>query len=201
MTQQKNIWLSAIVIIIIIILAGIYWAESTKAPAEDKDVPAVVKKTVNTEKKPTDIAYVAFGESNKIGVIDLKNFILANVLPASNNPHGVALANGYIFTSSSKMGKNEMMMEPDHNNKKPIDIKKMMSLGSDIISVVDPQKRELVKEINVGGGSHHMASTPDGTKVFATIPSLSGIAVIDTKSLEKTNFIKTGKIYFPARFL
>lgn len=141
-----------------------------------------------------NIAYVALGPSNQVAVINMDDGTVIDVLPAGNNPHGIAAAGGYIFTSSTRMGPKEMLMEPDHNDGEPMDMKRMMSLGSNTIAVIDPEKKKIIKEINVDGGSHHMAATPDGVKVLASVPSLSGVAIIDAESLEETNFVKTGKI-------
>lgn len=177
-----------------------------------------------------NIAYIALGESNKIGLFDMDGNILLSTVAASNNPHGVAVANGYIFTSSTKMGPKEMAMAPkagmegksdmpmsemtegNMNNKMKDDMKggmdgemgagnsdsekdsAMKKVGSDIIAVISQKTGEIVKEINLGGGSHHGASSPDGTKVAVTVPSQNGVAIIDTEKLEKVSFVETGKV-------
>ncbi len=137
-------------------------------------------------------AYIALGPSNSIGVFDTDANKIIDTLPAGNNPHGIAIVGNRIFTTSTKMGKNEMMMEPDHDDGKPVDMKKMMSLGSNIISVTDINKKEVIKEIDIGGGTHHMASTQNGTTILATVPSQSGVVLINAKTLEKSAFIETG---------
>ncbi len=162
------------------------WQAENRATTPKGSVPA----------RPSDqeLAYIALGPGNKVAIIDINTGeVVTNSLPAGNNPHGIAVTDKYIFTSSSKMGPKEMLMEPDHDDGEPMDIKKMMSLGSNIITVTDKQGN-IVKKIDVGGGSHHMAITPDKNKVIASIPSQSGVVIIDTKTLEKSNFIKTGKI-------
>lgn len=154
----------------------------------------VPKGSISTGDSLGSTAYVALGAGNRVGIVDMNNNTLIDLIPAGNNPHGIAVANNLVFTSSSKMGPKEMLMEPDHDDGESMDMKKMMSLGSNIITVIDTRDKKIIKEINIGGGSHHMASTPDGTKVLATVPSLSGVVIIDTQSLEKIKTIETGKV-------
>ncbi len=139
-------------------------------------------------------AYVALGPSNQVAVIDVANSEILETLPAGNNPHGVAVAGGYVFSSSTKMGKNEMIMEPDHDDGEPMDMAMMMKMGSDEITVTSIEGKKIIKTISVGGGSHHMIATPDGKKVLVVVPSLSGIVVIDVNTLEKADFVETGKV-------
>ncbi len=144
---------------------------------------------------PAKAAYFAMGPANTIKVVDIASGKIADVLPAGNNPHGIAVSkNGeYVFTTSTRMGPKEMIMEPDHQQE-PMDMKKMMKMGSDEISVTSTRKRSVIKRINVGGGTHHMAITPDSRYVLATVPSKSGISIIDAAALEETGFVETGKV-------
>ncbi len=139
-------------------------------------------------------AYVALGPSDQIAVVDLSGSSGVEVLPAGNNPHGIAVAGEYLFSSSTKMGRKEMIMEPDHDDGVEMDMDMMMKLGSNFITVTDIQTKKVVKTIDVGGGSHHLAATPDGRFVIVTVPSKSGIAVIDVQNLENVNFIETGLV-------
>jgi YVTN family beta-propeller protein len=144
------------------------------------------------------VAYFAMGPVNLIKVVNTTTHEIVDILPANNNPHGIAVTpdGRYIFTTSTKMGSNEMLMEPAHGvpANAEIDMKMMMSLGSNEIVVTDRIERNIIKKIDVGGGTHHMDITPEGKRVLATVPSKSGISIIDTTTMEESNFIQTGLI-------
>ena len=77
-----------------------------------------------------NLAYVALGPANAIGILDVDTNKMIKTIPAGNNPHGVAISKKYIFASSSKMGKKEMLMEPDHDDGEVVDMKMMKKFGS-----------------------------------------------------------------------
>jgi len=179
------------------------------------------------QEESKNIAYIALGGANKVALVDIDKKELIKTFDASNNPHGVAVAGGYIFTSSTKMGAKEMAMASEGNSEKmeamPKDEimsgmegdakmstsanfeanggenphhpqKSGMKVGGDTIAVISQETGKIIKEINLGGGSHHMSASSDGAKLAVTVPSQNGVAIIDVKKLEKTAFFETGKV-------
>ncbi|MFQ6056880.1 MAG: beta-propeller fold lactonase family protein [Methanosarcinales archaeon] len=148
------------------------------------------------EYDPKEMVFFAMGPSNEIKIVDPSTNEVVDILPANNNPHGIAVTpdGKYVFTTGTKMNPKEMLMEPDHEGGEEMDMEMMKKLGSNYIAVTDTSTKQIIKKIEVGGGTHHLAITPDGTKVLATIPSKSGIVVIDVQTLEKSNLIETGNI-------
>ncbi|RMF84867.1 MAG: hypothetical protein D6736_18485 [Nitrospinota bacterium] len=66
--------------------------------------------------------------------------------------------------------------------------------GSNQVSVIDTTTNAVIATIDVGGGSHHAAISPDGKWVLVTVPSRGGIAVIAVATNTLAAFIPTGKI-------
>jgi YVTN family beta-propeller protein len=144
---------------------------------------------------PAASAYFALGPSGLVKVVDYRSHAVVDILPGNNNPHGIAVTpdGRYVFTTSTKMGPTEMKMEPDHEGAK-MDMTMMRKLGSDMVAVIDVEERKVIKKIDVGGGTHHMAITPEGKYVLTTVPSKSGIAFIDVETLVVSAFVVTGDV-------
>ena len=96
----------------------------------------------------SEVAYFAMGPGNLIKIVDTTTHEIVDILPANNNPHGIAITSDgrYIFTTSTKMGPNEMLMEPAHDDPgdAEMDMKMMMSLGSNEIAVTDRMERNII---------------------------------------------------------
>ncbi len=131
-----------IIAVLAVLLAGGSWlylnrGDDVTTP-ENRTEPEVTEvNKVQTEEQETRLAFVALGPKNGIGVIDMANYKLLETLPAGSNPHGIAKAAGNIFTTATKMGPGEMMMEPDHDDGEVVDMSMMMKLGSNEVSVTD----------------------------------------------------------------
>jgi len=67
--------------------------------------------------------------------------------------------------------------------------------GSNIITVVDAQTGERIKDVTVGTGNHvgHMVFSEDGSKAYATNASDGAVYTIDMKTLEVGKGIPTGE--------
>jgi YVTN family beta-propeller protein len=57
------------------------------------------------------------------------------------------------------------------------------------IAVYNTETRELVKRIDVGGGSEGMQMSPDGNRAFIAVSTINTVAVIDLQTLQVTDTI------------
>jgi len=57
------------------------------------------------------------------------------------------------------------------------------------IAVYNAETRELVKRIDVGGGSEGMQMSPDGNRAFIAVSTINTVAVIDLQTLQVTDTI------------
>jgi DNA-binding beta-propeller fold protein YncE len=65
-------------------------------------------------------------------------------------------------------------------------------LGGTEVIVMDAATRQEIKRIDVGGGAAGIQMSPDGSRAFAAVGSLNGVAIIDLKTLAMTGRIATG---------
>ena len=65
-------------------------------------------------------------------------------------------------------------------------------LGGTEVIVMDAATRQEIKRIDVGGGAAGIQMSPDGSRAFAAVGSLNGVAIIDLKTLTLTGRIATG---------
>ena len=65
-------------------------------------------------------------------------------------------------------------------------------LGGTEVIVMDAATRQEIKRIDVGGGAAGIQMSPDGSRAFAAVGSLNGVAIIDLKTLLMTGRIATG---------
>ena len=65
-------------------------------------------------------------------------------------------------------------------------------LGGTEVIVMDAATRQEIKRIDVGGGAAGIQMSPDGSRAFAAVGSLNGVAIIDLKTLAMTGRIPTG---------
>jgi YVTN family beta-propeller protein len=65
-------------------------------------------------------------------------------------------------------------------------------LGGTEVIVIDAATRQEIKRIDVGGGAAGIQMSPDGSRAFAAVGSLNGVAIIDLKTLLMTGRIATG---------
>ena len=65
-------------------------------------------------------------------------------------------------------------------------------LGGTEVIVMDAATRQEVKRIDVGGGAAGLQMSADGSRAFAAVGSLNGVAIIDLKTLTTTGRIATG---------
>ncbi len=189
-------------------------SEQKISASKQADEVGQSKPQVKSEK---NLAFVALANANKVALIDIDTKQVSEIFEASNNPHGVVVSQKYIFTSSTKMGPKEMAMvgtagggqSAETMSEMPgMDAEtmalhhppvkdaegKVKKVGSDVIRVIDRQSGAMVKEINVSGGSHHLAISNDDSKVAVIVPSKNGVAIIDTKTLAQIDFFETGKV-------
>jgi len=193
MVKRFHVYLPVLIVIGLTIVSGCVGPGEEKV--SPKTTPVATEEGVPAkEYNPGKMIFIAMGPSNQIKVIDPQTNEVVDTFPANKNPHGIGITpdGRYVFTTGTKMGPSEMMMEPGHDDGNQMDMK--MKPGSDYIVVTDAFSGEIIKKIDVGGGTHHMAVTPDGSTLLASIPSKSGIAVIDIPSLEMTGLIETGNI-------
>jgi YVTN family beta-propeller protein len=58
-------------------------------------------------------------------------------------------------------------------------------MGKDFVDVIDPIKRQIVKQIKTGKGAHAFRGAGDGKRVFVSNREANTISVIDMQKLEK----------------
>lgn len=124
------------------------------------------------------ILFVAMGPSNNFVLIDMATEKVMKAVAGPVNPHGIAVTpdGRYAYLTSRNPEKG----------------KKPRSPGQFPVSVVDVGTGRIVATIDVGGESHHAWMSPDGRRVYVTVPSAEGVAVIDTAANRVVKTIETG---------
>jgi len=67
------------------------------------------------------------------------------------------------------------------------------SLGSDEISVIDLNQKQVVAQVNIGGKSHHIEMSPDGRWAYITVGSTNEVAIVDTRTDTLVTSIPVGE--------
>jgi YVTN family beta-propeller protein len=124
------------------------------------------------------VLLIAMGPSNNFVMIDIATEKVMRAVAGPVNPHGIAVTpdGRYAYLTSRNPEKK----------------KKSTSSGDYPVSVVAVDTGKIVATIDVGGESHHARMSPDGKRVYVTVPSVEGVVVIDTTTNKVLKTIETG---------
>jgi len=124
------------------------------------------------------ILFIAMGPSNNFVMIDIATEKVMKAVAGPVNPHGIAVTHDgkYAYLTSRNPEKE----------------KKSTSPGEYPVSVVAVDTGKIVATIDVGGESHHARVSPDGKRIYVTVPSVEGVVVIDTATNKVVKTVETG---------
>jgi DNA-binding beta-propeller fold protein YncE len=110
------------------------------------------------------ILFIAMGPSNNFVMIDIATERVMRAVAGPVNPHGITITpdgkHAYLTSRNPEKGK------------------KSTSPGDYRVSVVAVDTGKIVATIDVGGESHHARMSPDGKRVYVTVPSVEGVPIV-----------------------
>jgi len=109
------------------------------------------------------VVYVTLQGSGTVAAISLETFQALWEVPVGREPAGIAFHRGKLIVGI---------------------------MGSDHFAVLDPESREIEKQIPVGRGAHTIFVQPDGRALWATSRVQSRLAEIDPSTLEVRRIIE-----------
>lgn len=69
-------------------------------------------------------------------------------------------------------------------------------IGGSVVHVIDTQKLEMVKKIEVGTGPHGLRTDADSRYTYVAVTTKNQLAKIDIKTLEIAEWIDIGQVPF-----
>ncbi len=165
---------------------------------------------------PGDEVYVPLGGAGKVLVIDAASDRAKGTIEGLPAAHGLAATPDGRFLVVGSFSEREPGTAPPkpegmsqeehaaHHGKGGMDMK-MKGEGAgkmamdaakpvSTVSVVDLEKREVVRRIDVPGAVHHVAVSPDGRFAVVTQPNAGTVSVIDLSSFSLVATVPTGPL-------
>lgn len=169
---------------------------------------AVLMLTTTMAVAQSKMVYVPEGSADSIRVVDAETGETIQRITGVEAVHGLAGAPGvpYLVAGSfaevdreeiAEMPQPEGVSEDDHaaHHAKPKEEPLGPSdAGLSILSVLDANSGEVVRQIEVPGAVHHTAVSPDGRFAVATHPAGDGISVLDLTTFELSAYVPTGSM-------
>ncbi|MBO9448275.1 MULTISPECIES: YncE family protein [unclassified Ruegeria] len=146
--------------------------------------------------------FIPEGSADSVLVIDSETGKTVERLPRLVAVHGLAgapgfkylVAGSYAETEATTPPKPEGMSEDEHaaHHAKRDVTALPKDKGRSLLTILDAETREVVRQIEVPGAVHHTAVSPDGRFAVATHPGGDGISIVDLDKLSFLGFVATG---------
>lgn len=146
--------------------------------------------------------FIPEGSADSVLVIESETGKTVERLPRLVAVHGLAgapgvkylVAGSYAETETTTPPKPEGMSEDEHaahHAKRDVTVLPK-DKGRSLLTILDAETREVVRQIEVPGAVHHTAVSPDGRFAVGTHPGGDGISIIDLETLSFRGFVATG---------
>ncbi len=149
--------------------------------------------------------FIPEGSADAIRVVEAQSGKMIDRIPQIDAVHGLAghknasylVAGSYSeidrkdVTSTSKPASVSADEHAAHHSK-PDNRIGPADAGISLLSIIDADKGDLIRRIEVPGAVHHVAIAPDGRSAIATHPNGDGISVIDLEAFELIAWVPTG---------
>lgn len=153
------------------------------------------------------LVFIPEGSAESVRVVDANTGDTLDRIDGLEAVHGLSGSSGspYLVAGSysetdrkdvAAMDQPEGVGADEHaaHHAKPTDAVGPADAGLSILSVIDAEKFEILRRIEVPGAVHHTAVAPDGLFAVATHPAGDGISVIDLTSFELVDWVATGPL-------
>jgi len=147
--------------------------------------------------------YVPLGSANGIAVIDADKDRVVAMIPGVLNVHALAVTpdGKYLVAGSiaerpagAAPPRPKGVSEEEHraHHAPPKAGATLATPGT--LYLIDAKTRKIVQQIDVPGGVHHEAVTPDGRYAISTHPSRGSVSVVDIAQRTLVHVIATGPV-------
>ena len=150
-------------------------------------------------------AYIPEGSAGDVLVIDTATDAIVGRIAGLPDVHGLGGAAGvrYLVAGSfAETAAGEMptvatpagVTEDEHASHHGADARAASSAGGavSILTIINAADGSPIRRLEVPGGVHHVAVSPDGKYAVATHPNADGISVVDLMDLTVRGLVRTG---------
>lgn len=149
--------------------------------------------------------YIPEGSAGSVLIVDATKDTVIGRIPDLPDIHGLGGAAGvpYLVAGSfaesaadqppaipKPAGVSESEHAAHHGGAKPPATPTANSIS--IMTILDAEKREPIRRLEVPGAVHHVAVSPDGHYAVATHPNADGVSIVDLSDFTVRHFIHTG---------
>jgi len=147
--------------------------------------------------------YVPLGSANSIAVIDTGKDKVVATIPGVLNAHalsvtpdGKTLVAGSIAErpAGAPPPRPKGVSEEEHRAHHAPSASAAAPAAPGTLYLIDAKTKKIVQQIDVPGGIHHEAVTPDGRYAISTHPSRGSISVVDIAQRKLLHTIATGPV-------
>ena len=153
----------------------------------------------------TERMFIPLGDANAVVIIDVADDTVVGRIENVPSAHGLAgtpdgryLIAGSMATRmpgappEKPVGVSEEEHKAHHDAVKPDDSKQEQKVST--VVILRQQDGTVVRRIDVRGGVHHVATSPDSRLAVVTHPSANGISVLDLESFTVKAELPTGPV-------
>lgn len=132
------------------------------------------------------LAFVAFSRSNTLAIIDTERLVVDKEIPVGNAPFAVAVGKNGVVYVANRGGRKAQPGDPTgpSSGTRIVTDPATGAAGSGTLSVIDPAKGLVIKEIGVGLAPAALALSPDGKTLAVANSNSDTVSLMDTATLQ-----------------